>query len=237
MNILPGGKNGPTKLDFRPFTDLAEGGTISGMTFDPSGHIFVVGFRNATGLALFELTDGNAKAVPLPAFPRPVRGWAHGSRGELAIVTTQEVFVHQLAHASNGDQLGSISPNDQVRLPVRNNALDQLTCVALSPKGSILATGDESGVVAIRPLAKPIEGRVVLRLSHVGPIQRLVFSPDGRVLAALASRAEGKDDSLKEVTTEEKSKVRPGVIRLWVTDGWERGEDASGISTVTKPTD
>ena len=128
----------------------------------------------------------------------------------------------------------SVKRGTRTLLPEKFSRPVRLTSVAFSPKGTILATGDEDGVIAIRPLDGPIAGREVLRLAHVGPIQKIAFSPDGLVLAALASRSEGKDDTVKEITTEEKSKVRPGVIRLWVTQGWERVEDPSAVPAPAK---
>jgi WD40 repeat protein len=89
-----------------------------------------------------------------------------------------------------------------------------LNCVAFSPKGTILATGDNNGAVVIRMLASS-RGSEVLWLEHVGPILKLGFSPDGRVLAALAKPAK------------EESEARRGVIRLWVTTNWEKDVEAS----------
>jgi hypothetical protein len=48
-----------------------------------------------------------------------------------------------------------------------------------------------------------------LRLAHVGPIAKLAFSPDGRVLAALTEPPVGQQDA------------GGGVIRLWVTGNWD----------------
>ena len=66
------------------------------------------------------------------------------------------------------------------------------SCVAFSPKGTILATGDTAGVVGIRLSATGSFGQEVLRLANEGAIQKLGFSPDGRVLAVLNNVREGK---------------------------------------------
>jgi hypothetical protein len=184
-----------------------------------------VGLRNNRRLPIFELKENKAMPVTLPVYPHPVRAWAHSSRGELAVVTDEAVFVDELVQLKNDGIFASVKLTARTGLEQKVSPSVRLTCVAFSRGGSILATGDEDGVIAIRVLDKPIAGREVLRLAHIGPIQKLAFSPDGRVLAALASRPDRKDESLKEVITEEKSKPRPGVIRLWVTDGWERAQE------------
>ncbi len=232
--ILADGENGQTRLDFGELSKTAETGAISGLTFDPAGHILAIGFRNTSRLALFELGEGGAKMVPVASFPRAVRAWAHGPHGELVVATSAELFMHELVRMKNGDKPASVTSVDHERLPLSTSSSDALTCVAFSPLGSILATGDEGGVVAIRALEKSIGGRELVRLGHVGPIQKIAFSQDGRVLAALASREEPKDETPKEITTEEKTKVRPGVIRLWVTQSWERVEDPSAVPAPPK---
>ena len=79
--------------------------------------------------------------------------------------------------------------------------------MAFSPKGTILATGDDDGVVTIR---LSDGGGQVLRLAHEGPILKLGFSPNGRVLAAL-----GKPRG-------DKGEAHQGIIRLWVTKNWDQ---------------
>ncbi len=79
--------------------------------------------------------------------------------------------------------------------------------VAFSPKGTILATGNGEGEITVR---LSDGGGQVLRLAHEGPILKLGFSPNGRVLAAL-----GKPQG-------NKSEARQGIIRLWVTKNWDQ---------------
>ena len=89
-------------------------------------------------------------------------------------------------------------------------------CVALSPMGTIVATGDDDGVVTIR---LSDGGEQVLRLAHEGPILKLGFSPNGRVLAAL-----GKPQG-------DKREAPQGIIRLWVTKNWDQNvKDPIGTS-------
>ena len=87
-------------------------------------------------------------------------------------MTKTEVFIDRL---SGGNEPFRVLPE----IGSRDIAL---RCVAFSPKGTILATGDSDGVVTIR---QSDGGGQVLRLAHEGPILKLGFSPNGRVLAAL----------------------------------------------------
>jgi GTPase-associated protein 1, N-terminal domain type 2 len=233
--VSSGGKETPA--DLSASSDQVGAEPISGMTFDPTGHILAVGLRNSKRLPMFELIDDQARPLTLPNYPHEVRAWAHSSRGRLAVVTDEAVFLDELVQLNSDETFGSIKLSARTGLEQKVSPSVRLTCVAFSPKGTILATGDEDGVIAIRQLDEKIAGREVLRLAHIGPIQKLAFSPDGRVMAALASRPDGKDESPKDGTEDEKSKVRPGVIRLWVTDGWERGAEATTIPTVHKPRD
>ncbi len=225
-----------TPADLGAFGDNFGAEPVSGLTFDPTGHVLVVGLRKSKRLPVFELINDHDKAGPvtLPVYPHAVRGWAHCSRGNLAVITDEQVFVDELIQLNRDGVFESVKRGTRTLLPEKFSPSVRLTSVAFSPKGTILATGDEDGVIAIRQLDRPIAGREVLRLAHVGPIQKIAFSPDGRVLAALASRTEGKDDGLKEITAEEKSKVRPGVIRLWVTQDWEHVEDPSSVPAPPK---
>ncbi len=216
----------PLTVDFKAFNDLVEGEpVISGMTFDYTGHILIIGFRNSKQLPVFELANDKLNPVVLPKYPHEVRAWAHGVHGNLAVATDRDVFVGEIVHTSDTGTFESVTLTPPLPLKSRNSP-GHLTCVAFSPKGSIVATGDENGAIAIRPLDRSNEGREILRLGHIGPIQKLAFSFDGRVLAALASRPDAKDDG----SGDEKSKVHPGVIRLWVTAGWERSDQVRGES-------
>ena len=95
-----------------------------------------------------------------------------------------------------------------------------------------MATGDQDGVIAVRSLSMPneasgqIQTKTIMRLKHVGPVRKLAFSPDGRILAALAwpSDAHTNSDAASSWNWA-KDWEHPGVIRLWVTKNWELGDD------------
>ncbi len=130
-------------------------------------------------------------------FGTPVREWAHGPHGNLAVATTVMVWDGNLYGLSEG------KPPDLK--PVSGH---ELSCVALSPKGTILVTGDENHAITVRLLGEPHRGAEMIRLAHVGRIMKLGFSPDGRVLAALAE------------TGDRTNGVAQGIIRLWSTGNW-----------------
>ena len=135
-------------------------------------------------------------------FGIPVRGWAHGPHGSLAVVTELNVWDGNKLSLRDG------KPADFKTLSF-TNAASELTCVAFSPNGTILATGDE-GWGRHDPSARgePHHGAEMIRLAHEGPIMKVGFSPDGRVLAALAQKNSGRGE------------VRQGIIRLWLTENW-----------------
>ena len=112
-------------------------------------------------------------------YTNAIRDSAHSVDGKLAIVTDFNVYSDYIGQLRDGRKLSSnVLPN--------SCSSSHLRCVAFGPRGTIMATGDEAGVVSIRLLGKPHDGIEVLRLAHVGPVLKVGFSQDGRVLAALA---------------------------------------------------
>ncbi len=175
--------SGPTDeqqntLDFTSSReDLSNSWKVKDISFARDARTLVVGFDNKPFLIAFGLIPDPAKAK-LVNYGRTVRGWAHSSDGRLAVVTEFQVFVDDLI-ALRDDQHAKSNV-------IPNGVQGVLNCVAFSPKATIVATGDEAGAVAIRILGEPYRGTEVLRLAHIGPILKLGFSPDGRILAALA---------------------------------------------------
>jgi WD40 repeat protein len=218
----------PRALDFKPFEgEFTNGWKISAMSFDEDAQTLVVGFERPSLLLAFGLKDNSPTSHKISC-DAPVRGWSLSPNGRLAIATESQVFVGNLT-----DQISNGRPG--VLLP-QGSPSDHLSCVALSPSGTILATGNESGSVAIRLLGEPNRAREVLRLAHLGPIWKVGFSPDGRFLAALARSLHGRDNlAPQEILIGDKDKVSSGVIRLWATEKWKRGEDKLGGTPKASP--
>ena len=161
---------------------------------------------------------------------------AHSFDGKkLAVVSKSLILIEDLeTWVLTGKSNPSYPP-----LPGSTSA--ELTCVAFSPKGTILATGDTAGVVGIRLSATRSFGQEVLRLANEGAIHELGFSPDGRVLAVLNNVREGKKPrSLSLIEINDEVPFRQGSIRLWVTKDWEENvkdstDTASAAVPVTPP--
>jgi WD40 repeat protein len=238
------GSSWELSLDFEPYRkQLEPDWQIASVSFDRDAKSLVVGFAAKPFLIVCALPDlppppsDPKDQSKLPSTPQTLAtnlmkltgtpvGWAHCSDGKhIAIISNGQIFIDDLAAWREKAQTPKVLFDQDTK-----NA----TCVAFGPKGAVLATGDSGGVIAVRSISMPsgasgesegkvVIGNVVMRLKHVGPIQKLAFSPDGRVLAALAPPVE----SVKAITLPSSSYFngngdRPGMIRLWVTENWER---------------
>ena len=222
--------------DFRKCTDLfEERWKVSDLSFDSTGHVLVVGFQDQSTLLAFDFTRVRDKPYQIH-LDKPVRAWAHSFDGKkLAVVSKSQILIEDL---ETWVHTGKSNPSYP---PMPGSTSAELTCVAFSPKGTILATGDDAGVVGIRLSATGSFGQEVLRLDNEGAIHELGFSPDGRVLAVLNNVPDGKkprDLSLIQINNE--VPFKQGSIRLWVTKGWEENvkdstDTASGAVPVTPP--
>ena len=200
---VPGNINGelqnlisfdPTRLELEPNCKVA------GLSFDHQGKVLVVGFEGKKSLLTFGVGHApEERSHGRIAYPNPVRDWAISVNGRLAAVMEHQIYVDELILLMNGTRPSHLLDHS------RNTSA--LTCVAFGPGGKILATGDEGGVVAVRLLEEPHHGKEVLRLLHVGPILKVGFSPDGRILAALAQKKQGPN-------------LGERMIRLWVAQNW-----------------
>ncbi len=121
----------------------------------------------------------------------------------LAIATTSGVFLRALNDKGE-------NPRPDENVPARPGKM--ISAVAFSPAGTYLAVGYDDGIVAIYDLRH--NHQEILLFSHEGPVFKLGFSPDRRVLAVLSG-------------TDRDKKKRSGVIRLWVTEKWE--QDGNGV--------
>ncbi len=218
----------PLHLDFSPVeNDLKPKWKISGMSFAAGAKSLVVSFEAKPFLLTFAVPEHPPQHETEPISPTmiplkggPPRGFAHRSDGKhVAVVSKDSIFI---------DDLAAPEPS-RTETAVSGDSLKGATCVTFGPVGVVLATGDRDGVVAVRSVSIAPEsgGQIrtepIIRLKHVGPIQKLAFSPDGRVLAALALLPDASTDvDNAGVWSWERNWDRPGLIRLWVTDGWER---------------
>jgi hypothetical protein len=204
--ILPGHKE--ISPDFEEVSKYVEGSKVKEISFDHMRQNLIVGFESESSLLAFPLTAERPKPRRY-SYPGPVLGWSHSFDQRLAVVTEKQVFVENLIEMSDTTKIG-------IPLPETGFVIVPHRCVALSPKGTILATGDDKGVVTIR---LSHGGGTVLRLAHEGQILKLGFSPSGRVLAALVKR---RGDI---------GEVQQGIIRLWVTKNWDQNDmDPIGTS-------
>ena len=192
----------PKGVDFASFDQLWDSWRLQSMSFDPSAKYLIVGFEQRVRLAIFDLGGDSPVLRPTPAVISPIRGWAcgpYGSEGKLAMITRSHLFVDSI-------RMDKLSPP----LPSKDRIGRDLACVAFSPGGTIVATGDKDGSVAIRLVGEKGMEQEVLRLAHLGPVLKLAFSADGRYLAALARGKNAKARS-----------QQMGTVRVWVTEGWE----------------
>ena len=187
---------------------MYEGSKVKEISFDSTGQILIVGFESESFLLAFPLTTEPPKPKRYN-YPKAVLGWSHSTNNRFAVLTEMQVFVEDLAEIGDNAKFGP--PLLETGIAEGNRR-----CVAFSPMGTIVATGDDDGVVTIR---LSDGGGQVLRLAHEGPILKLGFSPDRRVLAAL-----GKPRG-------DKGKAPQGIIRLWVTKNWDQNvKDPIGTS-------
>jgi WD40 repeat protein len=195
----------PNLVDFDPSgLKLDPGGKVMAMSFDAQGRTLIVGFEDRSQLVTLGLgPDRSFKKST--NYGKPIRGWALSAGGKLAVATELQIYLVDLISLREGRE-------KDPRPLASGQMTPHLKCVAFGPKGTTLATGDENGNVSIRLLGTPFEGREVLRLAHVGPVTKVGFSPDGRILAALARPVDMRGDS------------EGGVIRLWVNENWEPGD-------------
>jgi GTPase-associated protein 1, N-terminal domain type 2 len=217
-------------LDFSPCAAvLKPDWNLAGMSFDRDARSLVVGFVAKPFLLAFPLSDDAPAGEAKPIRPKvislktgPPRGWAHRSDGKyIGIVSEGSIYIEDI----------TAPEPDKTKTAVSADSLKHATCVTFGPKGTVLATGDIDGVITIRSLSiatdtgGQVQTKVIMRLQHVGQIQKLAFSPDGRVLAALALPPDApRDGGEADGWSWSKNWDRPGIIRLWVTQAWERDE-------------
>jgi WD40 repeat protein len=208
-------------LDFGKYVaNLSDRWRLPKIAFDLGSTAVVVelasGLDNPSFLLAFRLKDRN----PVPwrigtADPGLVRDWNLTLDGKyIAIVAGVSISIADIQALLENVTIQS----RDFRSSYSSSAL---RTVAFSPKGSLLATGDEAGVVTIYHRSNSDSAEEVLRLDHEHtPIIKLGFSPDGRVLAVLfKDNASAKD-------------APHGTIRLWLTENWEKDRDGpSGAAT------
>jgi WD40 repeat protein len=198
----------------RVANELRQGHFVSRMSFDARSKTCTVALKGSESLLLFSLDGGATTKEPdkppelTPEIIQPsgtVIDWEYSFEGdELNIATVGErdskVWRYDVKNTEKPRNSNS---------PLIGRAGASISAVASSRSGMYLAVGYEDGVVMIHDLRHG--NREVLRLGHEGPVLKLGFSPDRRVLAVLVQH--GKEN------------IRAGFIRLWVTENWERDDD------------
>ncbi|MGE3820046.1 MAG: hypothetical protein AB7I30_11530, partial [Isosphaeraceae bacterium] len=172
------------------------------LSFDASGDHLVLGTRGDASLFLFNARD--PASAPRPITPgQPIRDWAHPPKGSrLLIATDQTVWAVDLASPPPPQE----SPPPVV-LKGLEPAMGPLRALAVSPHGTALAVGDQSGTVCLASWDSE-SGTLtpLLRLGHEGPVLQLGFSSDGRLLAVL--------------TESDSTHPGEGVVQVWRADDW-----------------
>ena len=150
------------KLDFEPHRNtLTPDWRISGLSFDREAKSLVVGFAAKPFLIVCALpdlppprllVDQNESSRPhlsttLMKLTGTPLGWAHCSDGKhIAIISNGQIFIDDLAAWRDKEQTPKVLFDQDTK-----NA----TCVAFGPKGTVLATGDAGGVIAVRSISMP----------------------------------------------------------------------------------
>ncbi|WAL68530.1 serine/threonine protein kinase [Amycolatopsis cynarae] len=144
------------------------------VTFSPDGGTIATG--NIDGVHLRDLRSSVPRRVALGGEITQVHDMAFSTDGRTLAIATESV-VH-LWDVTDRRRIGAPLTVPTVR---RSHGAGVL-CVAFSPDGHTLATGDDDGVVNLWNIAdgkrirKPLTG-------HLDRITRVAFSPDGRSLA------------------------------------------------------
>jgi WD40 repeat protein len=193
--------------------DLAEPGAgplvLAGHTDEVTGVAFAAGETVVSGSLDGTLRfsaragdDGQQRVVnaggPVAALD------AHAEEGVVAVATGETVEVYVFEPRTGGAGPG---PGD----PVVLEHDDEVTAVAVSPDGELVASGDVKGAVRLWDRTRPAEP-VGLHLGHTGPVRALAWAPDG---ARIASGSEDLTVRLVSgerhvVTDAEPDPVQPG---------------------------
>lgn len=128
--------------------------------------------------------------------------WGRGTKPVSRLVDLPHADAYDLAFAPDGKTLAIGShdklitlwdvPEFRVRASLATSG--KLSCLTVSPDGSLLVAGDVDGGIQFRDLSTGSLRKMVTRASETGGIWSLSFSPDGKTLAT------GGDD---------------GMVRLW----------------------
>ena len=185
--------------------------TVKAVGFIPGKQKLLVGFEDSPSLWVLEVNPTvaatHSKQYELLPHGKPVLGWDFDSEGKTMISLD----------ASDTLSFWNTNTNTDTRVPVikaiiKKTIIERTTCLALDrmkrANERMLATGDSKGNVTV--WAYTVDGKDSSKISlnlkktlkHIGPIRKLGFSADGRVLAALAGNA-----------------TTPGMIRLWPCAG------------------
>jgi WD40 repeat protein len=155
----------------------AHNGPVNSVSFHPAGELVVSG-GNDGSLRIWDITQINGPGDPLA---RSILG----HRNLVLQVAFSPDGLHVISASADGT-LRLWEPETGAPLGILRSGQDWITALAYSPDGTLLAVGDERGVLQVWNTLPP--GAPVLtdkvNFIHQGPILSLAFSGDSTLLAS-----------------------------------------------------
>jgi WD40 repeat protein len=112
------------------------------------------------------------------------------NQADLGFLLSSEAYLHEDLPQTHANLLASLLVNPRLKSILHGHNGSVLS-VAFSPKGGMLASGENDGTIRLwdaasgQPFGEPLEG-------HTGRVNSVVFSPNGELLAS-----GGEDDTIR----------------------------------------
>jgi len=142
-------------------------GAVRAAALSADGKTLVTGGEDST-LMLWEAATGRRRSAFRSRFG-PITSAAYSRDGSRFAVADEDHKI-LVCDGATGDEL----------MEFTNEEANLISCLAFSPDGKTLASGDGMKSVCLWDLAS---GRVVRKLEGPGDVNGIAFSPDGRLLA------------------------------------------------------